>query len=224
MNYLLIVILALIVWSAVDGYRKGFMRTIFALISWIVVLVVCNIATPMVTDFLIEETSIVESISEVLGEKINEIIEESGINELEENIPEEISAALSGESGSFEELLNAKGEAVVNSTSIVYTMVGVIAIVLVMAVTRVMIMAIDLALGIASKLPLIGPLDKMLGFASGIVKGVFVAWIVLAIAPMVTIPNVNIDFVACIEGSRFLFWMQQNNLILKIFGEGFLFL
>jgi len=223
-NYLLIVILALLVWSVFDGYRKGFMKTVFALISWIVVLVVCNVATPMVADFLMEETSVAESISGALEEKINEIIAESGISELEENIPEELRAALSGEDGGFEEILNANGEVVINSTSIVYTIVWVIAVVLVIVVTRIMMVVIDVALGIAAKLPLIGPLDKCLGFVCGAVKGFLICWIVLAIVSMGTISNINIDFNACIEESRFLTWMQQYNFILKIFGTGQQFL
>lgn len=215
MNYLLMVVLGLLFWSTFDGYRKGFMKTVFALVAWIIVLVVCNVATPMVTDFLIEETSIAEDISGILEEKMNEVIEESGINDLEENIPEELSSALSGQSGGF--------EGVLNSTSVVYTIIGVIAVVLVIVVTRIMIMVIDIVLGIAAKLPLIGPLDKLLGFACGAAKGILLCWIVLAIAPMVRIPDVNMNFAAYIEDSQFLILMQQYNLILRIFGAGQLF-
>ena len=74
MNYLLIAILVLLAWNLLQGYKKGFMKTVFALVSWIIVLVVCNIATPMVTDFLMEETEIAVSITEALEAKINEMI------------------------------------------------------------------------------------------------------------------------------------------------------
>jgi len=104
MNYLLIAVLLLLAWNLFDGYRKGFMRTVFSLVSWILVLVVINYATPMVTDFLMEETSIAETVSGALEEKINEVIAESGIEGFEENLPEELKAALSGANGGCEEI------------------------------------------------------------------------------------------------------------------------
>lgn len=224
MNYLLIAVLLLLAWNLFDGYRKGFMRTVFSLVSWILVLVVINYATPMVTDFLMEETSIAETVSGALEEKINEVIAESGIEGFEENLPEELKAALSGANGGFEEILNADGEVIINSTSIVYTVVWVIAVILVIIVTRIAMLIIDAILGLASKLPIIGSLDKLLGILCGAANGLLTSWIILAIVPMLTIPGINIDFAACIEQSQLLTWMQQNNFILKMFGEGQFFL
>lgn len=224
MNYLLIAVLLLLAWNLFDGYRKGFMRTVFSLVSWILVLVVINYATPVVTEYLMEETSIAETVSGALEEKINEVIAESGIEGFEENLPEELKTALLGENGSIEQILNAEGEMIIDSTAIVSSVVWVIAVILVIIVTRIATLIIDAILGLASKLPIIGSLDKLLGILCGAANGLLTSWIILAIVPMLTIPGISIDFAACIEQSQLLTWMQQNNFILKMFGEGQFFL
>lgn len=217
MNYLLIAILALLIWSVFDGYKKGFMRTVLALVSWIIILVVCNVATPMVTDFLIEETGIADTVGDAIAEKVNEVIAQSGVGELEQNLPEEIKNMLAEGNINIEELLAANGEALVDATSIVYTIVSIIAFVLVIIVTRVILWLTDKVLGIASKLPIIGSLDKLLGLACGVAKGILICWIVLAVVSVAVIPNANVDFVTMIQESQLLTWLQNNNYILKMF-------
>ena len=220
MNYLLIAVLVILGWSLIDGYKKGFMRTVFALVSWIIVLVICYIATPMVTDFLMEETAIAQSVGDSIAEKINEVIAESDIGALEQNIPEELRGLLLGENSSLEEALNLDGSVLVEATSIVRTIVSIIAFVLVVVVTRILVWLVDKVLGLASKLPIIGSLDKLLGFVSGGAKGILLCWIVLAVVSVVAIPNVNIDFSVLIAESQLLTWLQNNNFILKIFVAG----
>jgi len=58
MNILVVLILAIVLFSVLAGYKNGFLKTAFSLVSWIVVLVICNVATPMVTQMLIEKTDI----------------------------------------------------------------------------------------------------------------------------------------------------------------------
>jgi len=220
MNYLLIAILVLLAWNLLQGYKKGFMKTVFALVSWIIVLVVCNIATPMVTDFLMEETEIAVGITEALEAKINEMIAQSGVLEMEENIPEELQTALLGGEGGFEEMLNAGGEMVVNSTSIVYTLVSIIAVVLVIVVTRIALLLIDFVLGIASKLPIIGSVDKVLGIVCGGAKGLLVCWIILAVVSVVATSSGNLELASYITQSQILTWMQDNNFIMNMLVSG----
>ena len=72
-------------------------------------------------------------------------------------------------------------------------------------------------LKIASKFPLIGSLDKLLGLVCGAAKGILICWIVLAVVSMVVIPNANVDFASMIQESQLLTWLQNNNYILKMF-------
>lgn len=216
MNWLMIIIVACLVLSIFDGYKKGFMRTVFSLVSWILVLVICNVATPMVTDFLIKETNIEESISVSISEKINEMIAESKVAELEETMPEELKTALLGEEGNLEEILAANGEEMVNATSIVYTIISAIGLVIVIIVARVLLIVVDGVLGIASKLPLIGSVDKILGVACGGIKGILICWVILTVVYVLAFTGVNTELAGFIADSQLLSWLQENNYILKM--------
>ena len=75
-------------------------------------------------------------------------------------------------------------------------------------------------LGIASKLPIIGSVDKLLGVLCGGAKGIILCWIVLAVVPVVAVSSGNAELASYISQSQLLTWMQDNNLFLKMFIAG----
>lgn len=233
MNILLVVILVVLLLSVLGGYKNGFLKTAFSLISWIVVLVICNVATPMVTQMLIEKTDIETTIQLALDAKIDEMISnamsEAGVSELPETlsegvqleIPEELQAALPEElrnmltSGS-----NIVGgttqESLVNTAAIAESVVGIISLLIVLVFSKVAITIINIVVGFASKLPLIGPLDKVLGLACGAGKGVIWSWIILTIVSVLALTGINTEWAGYIADSQLLTWLQDNNMILNL--------
>lgn len=233
MNILVVVIVAVLLLSVLSGYKNGFLKTAFSLVAWVVVLVICNVATPMVTEMLIEKTDIDTMIQSVLDAKIDEMITntmaEAGISELPEDvtfeIPEELMAALPEELREglmIEDLTFLGGGAdgtevsFVDTAGIAERVVGIISLLTVLVFSRVAIMVVNVVLGIASKLPLIGPLDKVLGLACGAGKGLIWSWLVLAIVSLLALTGVNTEWVAYISQSELLTWLQNNNLIVKL--------
>lgn len=233
MNILVVVILTVILLCVLAGYKNGFLKTAFSLVSWIVVLVICNVATPMVTQMLIEKTDIETTIQFVLDAKINEmmsnVMTETGLSDLPESLPEDMSFELPEELQAAlpEELRNilAAGsqitdgisqDALVDTALIAEKVVGIISLLMVLVFSRVAIMVVNIVLGIASKLPLIGPLDKVLGLACGAGKGLIWSWIVLTIVSVLTLTGINTEWAAYISQSELLVWLQNNNMILKL--------
>ena len=233
MNILVVVILAVILLCVLAGYKNGFLKTAFSLVSWIVVLIICNVATPMVTQMLIEKTDIETTIQFVLDAKINEmmsnVMTETGLSDLPESLPEDMSFELPEELQAAlpEELRNilAPGsqitdgisqDALVDTALIAEKVVGIISLLMVLVFSRVAIMVVNIVLGIASKLPLIGPLDKVLGLACGAGKGLIWSWIVLTIVSVLALTGINTEWAAYISQSELLVWLQNNNMILKL--------
>ena len=232
MNILVVLILAIVLFSVLAGYKNGFLKTAFSLVSWIVVLVICNVATPMVTQMLIEKTDIEITIQAALDAKIDEVISnalaESGVSELPDvlangvslEIPEELQAALPEELKNM--LQNGNPELdgvthnVIDTAAIAESVVGIIALLIVLVFSRVAIMVVNIVLGIASKLPLIGPLDKILGLACGAGKGWIWSWIVLASVSVLALTGVNTELAGYIAESQILTWLQENNVILNL--------
>lgn len=230
MNILVVIILGVLLLSLFSGYKNGFLKTVFSLVSWIVVLVICNVATPMVTDMLIESTDIETVIQAALDTKIDELLtnamNETGFSELPDvlpegmdfKVPEELQAALPEELRNI--LLNGKNSinegAFVDTAKIAESAVGVISLLLVMVFARVAIMIVYVVLGIASKLPLIGPLDKLLGLACGAGKGVIWSWVILTVVSVLALTGTNTEWAGYIADSQILTWLQDNNVILNV--------
>ena len=62
MNWVLIVVMLLLIWEMMRGYRRGLLRTIYSLVSWVIVLVIVTLATPHIDAYLIEHTTLYDKI------------------------------------------------------------------------------------------------------------------------------------------------------------------
>ena len=63
MNWLLLVVIALIAGNIVWGYSKGFLRVAYSLVEWLLIFLVISRGTPYVVDFL-EENKKIEYLDE----------------------------------------------------------------------------------------------------------------------------------------------------------------
>lgn len=217
MNILTIIILAVLALSIFGGYKKGFLKTAFSLVSWIIVLVLCNFATPIVTDMLIEKTDIEVVVQTTVDTKINEVINEtietSDLAELEAALPAGLKTALFGENGSLQEVVT-NGVAL-DTTALVNGIVGILGFVITVIVLRLAMVVVEAVLNIVAKLPLIGPMDKLLGLACGVGKGIILCWVVLAIVSVLALTGVNTELATYISQSELLTWLQDNNVLLN---------
>ena len=141
MNILLIALLAVFGVCVFAGFKKGFLKTAFSLVSWILVLILCNFATPIVTDLLIQHTDIevvVEAtVSAKLNEAMSEALENDGVSQLEAALPAEIKELLLGENESIAELfLSSTG---INLAPLVDGIVGILGFVITVIILRIAI-------------------------------------------------------------------------------------
>lgn len=202
MNILVLIVLSVLLVCVCSGYKNGFVKTILSLISWVLVFVACNIATPMVTEFLIQNTEIETTIQNVFDAKFDEMISETmegaGLAELQTVIPEE-----------------SKVE-IIDTASIAVKAVEVLSLLFVLVFTRLALLIVYFVLGIASKLPIIGPLDKILGLICGAGKGVIFTWIILTIVSVLALAGVNTEWASYISESEILTVLQNNNVLLNL--------
>ena len=218
MNILTIVILAVFAVSVFAGYKKGFLKTAFSLVSWLLVLVLCEFATPIVTQTLIEKTDVEvvvqTTVDAELSKVLSETIDASQLTELEASLPAELKTALLGEGGSLQQIVT---NGVALDTSVLANgIVGIIGFVVTVLVLRIAMMVVELLLGVVTKLPLIGPMDKVLGLACGAGKGLIWCWVILAVVSVLALTGTNTELAAYISQSELLTWLQDNNLLLNL--------
>ena len=219
MNILTIIILAVFALCVFSGYTKGFLKTAFSLVSWIIVLVLCNFATPIVTELLVQNTDIEVVVQAAVEEQMMAAIEQVGegydVTGIEASLPAELKTLLLGDKENIMELLLSSA-APMDLTPVVDGIVGILGFVITVILLRIAMVIVEFLLGVVAKLPLIGPMDKLLGIACGGVKGLIWCWVILAVVSVLALTGTNTEFAAYIAQSELLAWLQDNNMLINL--------
>lgn len=224
MNWLLIIILAVIVGNVLWGYKKGFMSVVISLVSWVVVLIACNVLTPVVAEGILDNTPLAEVVQEAVNGQLNaavdgvvsDALDNETIAEIEAQIPEQILAVILGEHESFADLIaSGKEEIQVDTTGVASAAAQLIALMIVLIITRVALVVVEKVLNLVAKLPLIGQANALLGVIAGALKGLVWCWVVLAVIAMLTYTGANTELIAMVNESAILTWLYENNLIMS---------
>ncbi|MBR3812002.1 MAG: CvpA family protein [Agathobacter sp.] len=218
MNLLTIVVLAILAASTFIGLKKGFLKTAFSLVAWIIVLIVCQFATPIVTDIIIDNTDIEVAVLQTIDTKFDELMSEAmesaDLQEIEATLPAGLKEALLGKDGSLQEVIeNGEG---IDTTALANGVIGILGFVITVILLRLAMLLVEIVLNIASKLPLIGPVDKLLGLICGLGKGIILCWVVLAAVSVLALTGVNTELATYISQSELLTWLQENNVLLNL--------
>lgn len=218
MNILTIVILAMFAVSVYLGYKKGFLKTAFSLVSWIMVFVLCDFAAPVVTDLLIQNTNVDAVIQTTIEAKVMEALEQaaqnSAVTDLEAALPAELKEMLLGEGENLLEVLtDVTG---LDLTPVVNGVMGILGFVITVIGLRIAMLLVEHMLGGVEKLPLIGKLDKLLGLVCGGVKGLIWCWVILAVVSVLSLTGANAELAGYIAQSKLLTWLQDNNVLLNL--------
>lgn len=214
MNWLWIVILLLFVGNTFWGYKKGLLRTAFSLISWILVLGVGYYAAPLITDFVMEKTNAAGIVQEQIISKLSEAFDAGTYAQIQDAIPEEFQQLLFANADNLMQDVAVDISAL--SNKMVYTVLYAIISIVIVFIAKLAIFAVDMVLGIASKLPLIGSVDTILGAALGAAKGLLWCWLVLAVIAVLALTGTNTEYIALVQESAILTWLYDNNIIVNL--------
>lgn len=104
MNIVFIIVLLILIFSAINGWRKGLLGMIYGLISWVCILVFVIWASPYIDHYIRERTSLPETMQQKVEQSVNEKLEELSKNakdgqekvwnELLEGLPDTLRAAV----------------------------------------------------------------------------------------------------------------------------------
>ena len=218
MNWLLVIVLIVLLFCAVSGARRGCLRVLFSLISWIILIAVVGALTPSMGEFLIEKTALEERISERVAGNLQESAEESmedaaesGLESAGISLPEplqelilEDSAEAAAESGIYEEA----GERVAD------VLIMILAFLIVLILGIIIISLIGRATKAVNRIPVIGKINRVLGFFAGGFKGLLIVWILFLFISIFGAAGLGETALAYIDSSAFLTLLYENNLIL----------
>ena len=223
MNWLLIIVVAILLISTFRGYQTGLIKTVFALVSLIVSIIVASIVSPVVSKSLQENKEVTDYMHEKLEnvipyneeEKIEKSSEETKyIEELKlpkcikttllENNHKEVYKAL-GAKNFHEYIIGLLTVVIINTIS--YALCFLVVWMILFIVSRI--------LNVVSKLPLVNEINKLAGLLAGIISGVVKIWIFFIAITLFSTSSVGVNIFEQINQSPLLSFLYDNNILMQ---------
>ncbi len=236
MNWLLLLALAIIGVCAYAGWRVGFVKSVFSLLSTITVIIITILVSPLVANMLKSS----EAIAGTIQSKLESVIDLSGIAdnltsdeekdplafidnlELPESIKDTIKDSLTT---TMEEKENEAADFVGDKlgaleTYICELLTNIILNALAFFVTFLLaaagIAVLCFVLDIISKLPVLHQINTLAGIALGALEGLVILWIVFVVITMLGSTSFGQTCMAMISESKILSFLYDSNVLSKI--------
>lgn len=227
MNWVLILVLLTLAFSVIEGYRKGFLRIVYSLVSWIIVLVFVAWAAPHIDHFLLENTSIYESVEAHCEEAVRQSAKErtqtemegkeSELSELGVKVPDSvINGILEKTSGAADEFLEESGVYEQIAQGLAGFVMEGISFVTALIFAWILVHIISQVLGIVSHIPIIKGINRLLGLFAGGIKGLLLVWLGFYIIALCSTGETGSTLVSYIHDNQFLTFLYENNLVLTM--------
>lgn len=227
MNWVLILVLVILAYNVIRGYHKGFLRIVYSLVAWIVVLAFVMWSTPYINQFLLQNTSVYEKIEARCEEKLQENAEEKTEEELADqnnelaelgiNLPDAAwNNIVDKTAGAADELLESTGVYKQMAGALANFVVEGISFFIALIGAWIVVQMIAQVLGIVSKIPILKGANRFLGIFAGAIYGLVLIWVGFYIVALCSTSDAGAAIVSYIYDSDFLKFLYENNFVLTL--------
>lgn len=206
-----LIILAVIVLCIIFGYIKGLTGALIKIVSFVLSIVIAFILFIPISNLIINKTQIDDSIEQSVREMI---IGSNDSEQVEENMPSTITDYIEEK---VENVADDAKEAVADTTAreVAITIVKAATWIILFIVARILLILLKFVTALIAKLPVIKQCDKLGGIIYGLLEGLIIVYVILAIISLVS-PMMNGTLADLIDKSYLGSMMYNNNLLLKI--------
>ncbi len=215
MNWILIVVLAILIGNAWIGLKVGFIKTIFSLVSMVIALLLTVWISPNVTTMLKSNDRFYTMITDQVEKMLDLKEKETGISDEEDfmkglPLPRSVKDTLieNRDKG----VQNLKDYITEYVTGII---INAVAFILTFFLALIALWALCTALHIVSKLPILNQINKLAGLAAGLVHGLVIVWLAFILLTVFGGAKFGQDAFVMIEGNELLSFIYDNNLLLR---------
>lgn len=223
MNYVLIAVLLILIITALLGYRRGLVKTVFSLVSMIAALILTVIISPYVSGWMKNS----ETISNYVTDNVKEIISVDDVDTNRKTDEEVI------ESLELPEFLEST--LLENNTAVIYNelevqknnvleyiiagitniLINAIAFVATYIIIRVLLWLICYMLDVLAKLPVLKQINKVTGLAAGLAQGLLCVWIFCILIMVFGFGDFGAYVYKSINESSILTFIYDSNLLVS---------
>ena len=204
-----IIIILIFLASAFMGYKKGLVNVIFNVLAFVIALIITFLLYKPVTSLVINNTN--------LDEKISSIIVDNGTIKNEQTEDDEIRDNAYIEKY-VKDIAIDKTNNVVEDVSITVSkkIVEIIVMIGLFIISRIVLILLKFIFNSVAELPIIKQFNEVGGLLYGILRGIIVIFILLAILFFIVSISNNQTFTKLIDTSFITKIIYTNNVILKI--------
>lgn len=210
-----LIILGIILLCLGLGFKRGLTGSIFKILSFIIAIAIAAVLFKPVSNFIINNTLIDDKIEESILNIVEDEVQESGKVEEDTNLP---NAMINYINESIENAANDAKTTIVKSTAhnITLTIINAGSAILLFIIARIALIFVKALTNLITELPIIKQFDKLGGIIYGLVEGLIIVFILLAIisfiSPLIEQTGIIIALNKSVVGSI----LYNNNLLLKI--------
>lgn len=204
-----LIILAILIICIIIGYVRGLTGSLIKILSFVLSLIIAFILFVPISNLIIDKTRIDDN----LEQSIKEMIIGNEENK-EEKMPEAITDYIGQK---VENAADDAKESIANSTArdVAITIVKAGTWIALFIIARILLIFLRFITSLIAKLPVIKQFDKLGGIIYGILEGLIIVYILLAIISFVA-PMLDNSIVDSIDKSFIGNMMYNNNILLKI--------
>ena len=203
-----LVILRIFILCIMMGYVRGLTGSLIKIVSFVLSLIIAFVLFIPISNLIIDNTQIDENIEQTIREMI------VGNTEEEQKMPEAITDYITEQ---VENASDSAKETIADNTAreVSLTIVKAGTWIVLFIVARILLILLRFITSLIAKLPVIKQFDKLGGIIYGILEGLIIIYVILAIISFV-LPMMNGTLANAIEESYVGSMMYNNNLLLKI--------
>ena len=235
MNLLTIIILLVLLVFAINGYMRGFARTLTSLLFFVFSGVLVYYSTPYVNDFLKPQTpvySFVESkcktlvedaIMDKLDKETQKFAQQSDVPRKDQNkiikslpIPKELQTQLLDNNNSYtyaNMAVQTFSEYI--STYLADMILNMLTYFISFNLVSIALHAVARALRIMTRLPILRGVNRMCGGALGFVKGICIVWLFFLVVAICSNTEIGSQLLSMIKESPILTFLYESNVFLR---------
>ena len=207
-----IILIAIIALFIFWGYHRGLIGVAFKILTFFAAIIIALVLCKPVSNLVIENTQIDEnikiSIIEKFSSKEDEQIKEEDLKNMSDVLVNYITDYTS-------EVQNATVSMVAEQVSTVS--INVVVAIGLFIITKLILIIFRATSKLLAELPIIKQFDKAGGIIYGLLQGLLVIFVILAIISLCASMIENFGIISSINNTYITKFLYNNNLILKIF-------
>lgn len=206
-----LIILAIIVVCIIMGYVKGLTGVLIKIISFVLSIIIAFVLFIPISNLVIDKTQIDENIAQSVK---GMIVGNEDSKQVEENMPSTITEYIRAQA---ETATDTAKETVAETTAqtVAEIIIKAVVWILLFIVARILLILLRFVTALIAKLPVIKQCDKIGGIAYGLLEGLVIVYVLLAIISLVS-PMMNGTLANMIDNSYLGSVMYNNNILLEI--------